>query len=157
MLLEKGERDVVIISVWSQGLPSVYNAYAIASWLGYFKRSLDKRRRLGHHLSEYLVYGGISSDENRILAIFEGTSEQTDINLNVPGLDYDLQGWTTIPGSFMTDAPGETADEKLEREIYLRTGIMGDSAQLLYLKGAMIEIWRHSDFIPDISYRSTMA
>lgn len=149
-LIEKGESDVVIIAVWSQGLLSVYNAYDIANWLGYLQRSLDKRRRLGHHLSEYLVYGRISCDEYRILAIFEGTSDQTDINLNVAGLDFNLQGRTTIPGSFMTDAPGETADEKLEHEIYLRTGNRGDSTQLLCLKAAMIETWGHSDFTPDV-------
>lgn len=38
----------------------------------------------------------------------------------------------------MEDVPGETAEEKLEIEIYRHTGIRGDSEQLLYLAGVMI-------------------
>jgi hypothetical protein len=127
-LIEDGQKDVVIIAIWAKGLPNVYDAYDVARMLGY----LDKSSK---HLDEYLAHEGISADSYRILAIFNGQKEQKDIALSVPG----LQGSATVPGPFLTDVPGRTAKEKLENEIYQHTGLRGDSEQLLYLTGVMME------------------
>ncbi|KAI4164367.1 MAG: hypothetical protein LQ342_002014 [Letrouitia transgressa] len=122
-LIEKGEKDVVIIAIWSKELLNVYDAYDVAKMLGY------PGKRLEYHLDEFLVYGGISADDYRVLAIFDGQKEQEDIALHMSG----LQGSITVPDSFMTDIPGRTAKEKLENEIYRNTDIRGDSEQMRYL------------------------
>lgn len=126
-LIEDGEKDIVIIAIWSKGLHNVYDAYDVARMLGYLDES-------SKHLDKYLVHRGISADVYRILTIFNGQKEQKNIALGVPG----LQGSVTIPSSSMTDVPGRTAKEKLENEIYQHTGVKGDSEQLLYLAGIMI-------------------
>lgn len=133
-LIEKGEKDVVIIAIWSKGLHNVYDAYEVAKALGYDSGS-NTRNRLANHLDEYLVFGGIPADEYRILAIFNGQKEQEIALSVVPGL---IEGSATVPDAFLTDVPGKTAKEKLENEIYRHTGIRGESEQLLYLIGFMI-------------------
>jgi hypothetical protein len=136
-LIEEGGKDVVIIAIWSKGLRNVYNAYDVAKMLGYRNGSSNPRKRLENHLDEYLVFGGISADEYRILAIFNGQKEQENIALSVPGVP-GLSRSATVPDAFMTDIPGRTAKEKLENEIYQHTSIRGESKQLLYLVGFMI-------------------
>ena len=133
-LIKNGEKDVVIIAIWSKGLCNVYDAYEVAKTLEYCDGGLHVRNRSTIHLDEYLVFGGILADEYRVLAIFNGQREQENIALSVPR----LSGSATIPEAFMTDVPGRTANEKLENEIYQHTGIKGRSEQLLYLIGFMI-------------------
>jgi len=133
-LLEEGHNQIVITAVWSKGLHNVYDAYDTAKLLGYLDGNLDRRRRLENHLEEYLVYGGISADAYRTLAIFDGREEQEHVTFDLPG----LRGSATVPNLFMTDIPGETAKEKLENEIYQHTGLRGNSEQLLYLIGVLI-------------------
>ena len=48
-----------------------------------------------------------------------------------------LSGQAEIPSQFLRDVPGETAEEKLENEIYRHTGIRGKSEKLLYLVSCM--------------------
>ena len=127
-LIEQGERNVVIIAIWSKGLRNVYDGYDAA------KKYEWPTKRMENHLDECLVYGGISADEYRVLVIFNGAREWVDVPLGVPG----LRSSTTIPDSFMRDVPGDSAEEKLENEIYRNTGIRGQSEQLLYLSGVMI-------------------
>lgn len=121
----------MIIAIWAKGLRNVYDAYEVAMWLGYRERSWDTRRRLEHHLDEYLVWGGISEDEYRMLAIFDGRSEQS-LSLSVP----TYPGLASVPNGFLT-VPGETAEKKLKNEIYQHTGIKGESEQLICLIGFM--------------------
>lgn len=131
-LIEKGREDVIIIAIWSRGLCNVYDAYEVAKRLGYHSKSLDPRERLENHLDEYLVAGGISSDEYRILAIFHGHTLD-NVSLSVPG----FTGQAAIPNGFLADGIGRRVEEKLENEVYQHTGIRGQSEQLLYLIGFM--------------------
>lgn len=131
-LIERGERDVVIIAIWSTGMRNVYDAYEVAKRLGYQSPSSDPRRRLDTHLDEYLVAGGISTDEYRILAIFHGRTS-VDISLSMPG----FTGRAEVPYGLLADGIGDTVEEKLENEIYQHTGIKGQSMQLLCLIGCM--------------------
>lgn len=133
--MDKGANNVVIVAIWAKGLRNVYDAHEVARRLGYPSDSLDRRRRLTNHFDEYLVARGISADEYRVLAFFDGQEEETNVELRLPRL---LTGTTQIPGTFLTDTPGRTANEKLENEIYIHTGIKGQSEQLLYLIGVMI-------------------
>ncbi len=139
--MKNGEKDVVIVAIWSKGLRNVYDAYEVAKTLGYRNDNSNARRRLANHLHEYLVSRCISADEYRILAIFEGQMEQENVALSVPG----LTGLAVIPDAFMRDVPGKTATEKLENEIFEGTGIRGKSEQLLHLvqsmTGAFDSVW----------------
>lgn len=98
--------------------------------LGY---SNDGRSRWNHD-DEYLIHGGISADDYRLLAVFDGQKEQR-LGLYIPG----LTGSTTVPDGFMSTAPETTGNEKLQNTIYMYTGIRGESAQLWYLIGFMIK------------------
>ena len=68
-LIKNGREDVMIIAIWSRGLRNVYDAYEVAKRLGYHSPSSDPGRQLDDHLDEYLVAGGISTDEYWTLAI----------------------------------------------------------------------------------------
>ncbi len=131
-LIGEGREDVIIIAIWSRGLRNVYDAYEVAKRLGYHSQSLDPRKRLENHLDEYLVAGGISAEEYRILAIFHGRT-LANILLSVPG----FTGQAIVPHGFLADGIGTRVEEKLENEIYQHTGIRGQSEQLLYLIGSM--------------------
>ena len=124
---------MMIIAIWSRWLRNVHDAYEIAKWLGYRSPSPDPRRQLENHLDEYLVAGGISADEYRILAIFHGRTLD-DVPLSVPG----LTGRAKVPGGLLADGVGRTVEEKFENEIYQHTSIRGQSEQLLYLIGSII-------------------
>lgn len=132
-LLEAGNKGVVIIAVWSKGLPFVYDAYEVAKAL-----ERDGGLDSSSHTDEYLVYGGIWADEYRVLAVFGGQNELENVPLEVPG----LIGSSTVP-AFTTNVSCETArrglKEMLEQEISSRTGIYGKSEQLLYLKCYMVD------------------
>lgn len=120
----------MIIAIWAKGLRNVYDASEVAEMLGYNNGGRNRR----NHDDEYLIHRGISADDYRLLAVFDG-QEERDVTLGVPG----LIGSTTVPDEFMTTAPGATAQEKLENTIYMHTGIRGESAQLWYLIGSMIK------------------
>lgn len=58
---EQGATEVLIVAVWLKGLPVVYDAFSIADAL-----NIESPNRFLH---EVLIYGGISADRYRILAI----------------------------------------------------------------------------------------
>ncbi|KAJ6197806.1 hypothetical protein J3E72DRAFT_192606 [Bipolaris maydis] len=128
-LLEDGNKEIVIIAIWAKGLQNVYDASEVAKML---RCSNDGGNRCNHD-DEYLIHGGISADDYRLLAVFDGQKEQR-LGLNLPG----LIGSTTVPDGFISTAPGTTGNEKLQNTIYMYTGIRGESAQLWYLIGFMI-------------------
>jgi hypothetical protein len=145
-LIQEGHQNVVIVAIWAKGMRNVYDAYEITRSLKLLKgEDPDKDFE---HFNEYLVHGGISADEERVLAIFDGQREHVGIHLRVPvpGLPGSttisklktIPGSVTIPESVMINTPGSTARQKLEYAIYQRTGLHGDSKQLLYLIGFMI-------------------
>ncbi|EED18031.1 conserved hypothetical protein [Talaromyces stipitatus ATCC 10500] len=131
-LIGKGRQDVVIIAVWSKGLHNVYDAYEAAKTLRY---------RDGNVFDGHPQNQGIAADEYRVLAIFDGQNELEGVPLSVPG----LIGPVTVP-SFIPHTPRGTMKEMLEEQlqeclriqIYSRTGIRGDSEQLLHLKRYMM-------------------
>jgi hypothetical protein len=51
----------------------------LAAALEYNDRSQDKRRKLRKHRHEYLVYCGIATDENPIIAIFRGDGPEMPV------------------------------------------------------------------------------
>jgi hypothetical protein len=76
--------------------------------LGYNNNGKNRR----YHDDEYLIHGGISADDYRLLAAFEGQGERV-VALSVPG----LTGSTTVPDGFMTTALGATEQKKLENTV----------------------------------------
>jgi hypothetical protein len=62
----------VIIVVWAEDMHNLYRAKDVATALGYNYNGQDPRRRLQYYRNEYLVWGGISADDYRILAVFPG-------------------------------------------------------------------------------------
>lgn len=68
-----------MIAVWVKSLAGVYGAEEAAFRLAYSDTALDRRRSLWHHRDEYLVEGGIATDEYHILAIFEGEGPERDV------------------------------------------------------------------------------
>jgi hypothetical protein len=128
-LLQDGNKEIVIIAIWAKGLQNVYDASEVAKML---RCNNDGRNRWNHD-GEYLVHRGISADDYRLLAVFNGQKEQR-LDLDMPG----LTGSITVPDGFMSTAPGATGNEKLQNTIYMYTGIRGESAQLWYLIGFMI-------------------
>jgi hypothetical protein len=130
-LVKDGGKQIVIIPVWAKGLRNVHDASEVAEMLGYNNNGRNRR----YHDDEYLIHGGISADDYRLLAVFEGQGERV-VALSVPG----LTGSTTVPDEFMTTAPGATEQEKLGNTIYMHTGTRGESAQLWYLIGLTMKI-----------------
>lgn len=127
---EKDQTDAVVMAIWAKGMRNVYDAYEIARWLGYSSSSgsSDRRRRLQHHSDEYLIMNGIPAYEYRILAVFHGC-QLVKIPLSLPL----FTGQAVLPRDFLAEGIGSGADEILENEIYMHTGIRGQSEQLVYL------------------------
>lgn len=65
-MIKQGATEVVIVAVWLEGLPGIYDAFMMARALGF------KNQRLDRFLYEVLVYGGVSADSYRVLAMFHG-------------------------------------------------------------------------------------
>jgi hypothetical protein len=131
-LVAQGADSIVIIAVLTKGLPDVYDAYEAAQALGYRDVTQDTARRLSAHEDEYLVWKGISAETDRILAVFDGQGPEAQVEFRLPG-------WVTqaTARGFLTGVPGNTATDKLKNELRVRTGVTGDSQQLVYLVGWM--------------------
>ncbi|KAK7177457.1 hypothetical protein PSPO01_16495 [Paraphaeosphaeria sporulosa] len=142
-LIQGGMKRIVIVAIWTKDLRNVYDASEVAEWLGYKNDGKDKRRQIRHHYDEYLIYGGISADEYRLLTVFDGQQEK-EVTLGIPG----LVGSTIVPATFPNGTPEATVQEELQNAIYLHTGIKGESAQLWYLIGSMIRAFE----LPWISF-----
>ncbi|KAH7192724.1 uncharacterized protein B0J16DRAFT_411406 [Fusarium flagelliforme] len=121
LIRNRGGRGIRIIAVWLKGLTKVYDAYTIASHLGYPR---GPRRILEHHRHELLVEGGIHGDDYRVLAIFNGyTLGEEDIGLRPLAIDPERGYRATIPRGSL---PGATATESLRDEMYSLTGTSSD-------------------------------
>ncbi|XP_014550696.1 hypothetical protein COCVIDRAFT_31646 [Bipolaris victoriae FI3] len=116
-------------AIWAKGLQNVYDASEVAKMLRYNNDGSNRWNQDG----EYLIHRGISADDNRLLAVFDGQKEQR-LDLGIPG----LTGSTTVPDGFMSTIPGTAGNEKLENTNYMHTGIRGESAQLWYLIAFMV-------------------
>jgi hypothetical protein len=57
-------------------------------------------------------------------------------------------GWTAVPKPFLNSISGATVQEKLQKTIYMHTGITGKSTQLWYLIGSMLRAFE----LPWISF-----
>ncbi|KAI6083107.1 hypothetical protein F4821DRAFT_198334 [Hypoxylon rubiginosum] len=71
LIQRRTAKTIVIIAVWLEGKLGVYDARAAAVALGY------PRDRLDFHVGEFLVYGGISANEYRIIASLEVDTSPT--------------------------------------------------------------------------------
>ncbi|UKZ77663.1 hypothetical protein TrVFT333_005387 [Trichoderma virens FT-333] len=123
MMIKKGAKNVIIVAVWLEGLPLVYDALSIAQSL-----------RLGRlHLfqDEVMVYGGISADSYRIRAIFHGNEKTVETTLSVYGIDVTVQ----MPGGFVDEVSTKMhvctqclpdATDALRDKIYMCTGTLDD-------------------------------
>ncbi|KAI5925840.1 hypothetical protein F4810DRAFT_658500 [Camillea tinctor] len=124
MVKKKGVTKVIIVAVWLEGLPRVYDAFLMARALRFEDRQLDL------YLPEVLVDGGISADSYRVLTIFHG-KQLAEIALSVDGLTMMVE----IPGDFVADVLDRTLigirhrpdpSNKLRDEVYVHTGTRDD-------------------------------
>lgn len=144
-LESRGERDIVVIAVWTKGLAGVYSAEEAARKLGYSDIGLDTRRRLQPHRDEYLVEGGISADDYRILAVFEGAGPERNVVFECP---FVYQIPTTIPSGFFPGERSNNALEYIENEIYRHSGVRDDKKRDVLVKA----ITGSHQFFPIIDY-----
>lgn len=126
LLEKKGATSVVIIAVWLKDELAVYDAYKIAIALGYARHSLDRRRRLEHHEGEFLVHGGISADNYRILACFEGNTASNHQILLRPFPSALITYCATIPADSLPNDGNENRTEELRSEMYSLIGARND-------------------------------
>jgi hypothetical protein len=82
----KGQKDILVIAVWTEYLTGVYSAEQIASMLEYTDKGPNERKVLRNHYDEYLVEGGIAADKYRILTVFEGGGTERDLSSNGPSI-----------------------------------------------------------------------
>ncbi|KAL7909476.1 hypothetical protein GGI35DRAFT_384053 [Trichoderma velutinum] len=141
-MLDDGVKEVIIVAVWLNGLPLVYDALQIAQDL--------RLGRLRRFQNEVLVYGGISADSYRILSVFHGRGEIKKAALHVNGLSVTVE----IPEEFIDEVSTERdisvklddATEMLRDEIYSRTGTRDDTKFIpLVLSMAELSYFRKVD------------
>ncbi|KAE8130867.1 hypothetical protein BDV38DRAFT_42195 [Aspergillus pseudotamarii] len=144
-LESKGERDIVVIAVWTKGLAGVYSAEEAASKLGYSDAGLDRRRKLWHHRDEYLIEGGIAADEYRILAVFEGGGPEHEIVFECPLYRVPAM----IPSGFFPGRRSGNALQDIAYEIYSHSGAFDDMKRDELVKA----ITRNPQFFPTIRYQ----
>lgn len=122
-MIDKGAREVLIVAVWLQDLPGIYDAFSIAHALGF--------QNLGPFLNEIWVHGGISADSYRILAIFPGTKTTEEVALRVNTRTMMVQ----MPGGFIRGVRTRShngvqfrpdATDALREELQSCTGIVDD-------------------------------
>lgn len=71
-LLRNGWKKIVVVVVWLEGMPGVYDAESTAKWLGYRRGSERVRRRPEYHRGGLLVVGGIPAAQHRVLCCLHG-------------------------------------------------------------------------------------
>lgn len=117
--IKKGATNVVIVAVWSKGLTRIHDAYNIAGALGIGERDL--------YLHEVLLWGGISADEYRILAVFDGMGQPIFAMLSLPGCQMEVR----LPLAFIRRVQEETGiathhhpdgTNGLQSEVYMLSG-----------------------------------
>lgn len=104
--LEKtGRQNTAIVALWAKNMPNVYDGERLALAFRYDDAGTDSRRRLSGHRDEFLVYGGVLTDQcqsqsqgnagcgggsgggNRVLAVFPGSSTTTTTTTTPPTPD----------------------------------------------------------------------
>ncbi|KAJ4860516.1 hypothetical protein T069G_05504 [Trichoderma breve] len=141
LVLRRRAEEVVIVAVWLKGLPVVYDALQIAERLGL--GNLDRSQ------NEVLVYGEISADSYRILAICNGNGNIKEAALHLDGLNTDVR----IPGEFIDGVSIKRSidgkpdvTELLRDELYTRTGTRDDAKFIpLVLSMADLTYFREVD------------
>lgn len=122
-MIDEGAKEVLIVAVWLQDLPGIYDAFSIAQALGL--------QNLDPFLKEIWVHGGISADSYRILAIFPGTKITEEVALRVNRLTMMVQ----MPGGFLRGVRTWShngvqfrpdATDALQEEIQSCTGIVSN-------------------------------
>lgn len=84
-MLDNGGTDIVVVAVWLEGLPWVYDGSEIARRLCYTNISSELRERLEKSHGELLVHGAIPADEHRVLACFSAdSSDMRQMTLSSP-------------------------------------------------------------------------
>ncbi|KAL6229069.1 P-loop containing nucleoside triphosphate hydrolase protein [Aspergillus navahoensis] len=116
------EEDIVVVAVWAKGLTNVYNALDAATTLGYTDTGTDPVRNIWDHRQEFLVDNGITADEYRILAVFEGGGESRLVEFECPL--YRIV--TVVPNKFFCGRRTEDALADIEDEILYCTGMRDD-------------------------------
>lgn len=53
----KGERDIIMIIIWSRDLFDIYDAERVATVLGYSNTGSDRQQIVRNHQDEYLING----------------------------------------------------------------------------------------------------
>lgn len=78
----------------------------------------------GAYLFEVLLWGGISADSYRILAMFDGVGQTRDASLSLEPLQMTVK----IPPDFLGGIEGRRPDatNRLREEVFLRTGTRDD-------------------------------
>lgn len=112
--------DLYIVAIDMTRVNIKYDAYDQAQRLGYTDFGNNRRKRLSHHLGEYLIYGGIPADNYAILAIFPAGGD---------GLRRQVDGyWITLPAAYLEylSRSRMTVVEDLATEIYRSTGVYND-------------------------------
>ncbi|KJZ69299.1 hypothetical protein HIM_11312 [Hirsutella minnesotensis 3608] len=137
-LIERGGTNIIILAVWLEGKPRIYDAHAIARMLDYEVGSADPRRRLEHHEEEILLHGAIFSNEYRILACFKGDN----LEIRHFMLRFPVNPAVTHFARFSADAllpPTSDPLEWLKDEMVSLTGVM-DHVKLCVLLHAVAGI-----------------
>ncbi|KAF5000175.1 hypothetical protein FGRMN_1989 [Fusarium graminum] len=135
-MIKNGGKDIVIVAVWLGGL-TVYDAYAVARWLGYPPEPWQydpERRCIRYHSDELLLLGGIRAEDYRVLACFYVNGLETERALLSPLNNGNVliprNGLATFGNTNLT------ASERLAHEMYSLTGVW-DSTKLSRLIQAM--------------------
>lgn len=124
-MIEQGATEVVIVAVWLEGFPGIYDAFMMARALGFGNQQLDP------FLYEVLVYGGVSADSYRVLAMFHGIQPREGVALSVDGLTMMAE----MPGDFVAGVPNRTRNgirhrpnltDKLRDEVHTHIGTGDD-------------------------------
>lgn len=122
-MIDEGAKEVLIVAVWLQDLPGIYDALSIAQALGL--------QNIDPFLNEIWVHGGISADSYRMLAIFRGTEITEEVALRVDGLTMMVK----MPGGFIRRDRTRShngvqmrpdATDALREEIQSCTGVVND-------------------------------
>ncbi|KAL4985265.1 hypothetical protein BDW68DRAFT_165466 [Aspergillus falconensis] len=124
VLQSQNQADIVVIAIWAKDLRGLYSAEDIAEQLGYpeFGPGTADGMTVSAHRNEYLVEGGISPDEYRILAVFEGGGP--DRTVVFENRFYHIT--TTIPDEFFPGKRSGNALQDVEDEIVSHLGVRDD-------------------------------
>lgn len=96
-----------------KGLYNVYDAFGIAKELGY---SDTREQGLSKHRNVCLVWGGIYSDEKRMLAIMPGLGQPIDTTIRMPGLQVRV----FLPEEYVHSVGCNNVGQDMMEQLYER-------------------------------------